>query len=282
VEEVQCRRRKVGLDWENETSIFFIIVFVLIGSVSAIPNDADSSIDFTYPDSTNYSTINVNDSIYWDGNAWSDARWLNIDGGNANQNIDIGAWNFSASHFIGDGSLLTGIPSYWDRVGTVLSPSTVGDDITTTGNVHINRLFVNDYFFHTGDLDTYFGFGDNFAKISTGGETHFQINPSGNNIALGDDTHAMDIILRPTASGSVKIGADTGLYLGAADDSSISYDGTDMVINPQEVGTGGLEVLGDLTTTGTGTFGDATIGNGYTGDCVNTTFVSGIATGCND
>jgi len=99
VEEVQCHRRKVGLDWENETSIFFIIVFVLIGSVSAIPNDADSSIDFTYPDSTNYSTINVNDSIYWDGNAWSDARWLNIDGGNANQNIDIGAWNFFSNTF---------------------------------------------------------------------------------------------------------------------------------------------------------------------------------------
>jgi len=91
---------------------FFIIVFVLIGSVSAIPDDADSSIDFSYLTTTNFSTINVNDSIYWDNNLWSDTRWLNIDGSNANSNIDIGVWNFSATHFIGDAITTTGTGTF--------------------------------------------------------------------------------------------------------------------------------------------------------------------------
>lgn len=36
-------------------------------------------------------TVNVssNNSIYWDGNAWSNTRWLDVDGGNANQEINI-------------------------------------------------------------------------------------------------------------------------------------------------------------------------------------------------
>lgn len=39
-------------------------------------------------------------------------------------------------------------------------------------------------------------------------------------------------------------------YFGAAQDASITYDGTDMVINPKEVGSGILDVLGTLQTDG--------------------------------
>ena len=41
------------------------------------------------------------------------------------------------------------------------------------------------------------------------------------------------------------------IWFGAGQDAKIYYDGTDMVINPKEVGTGSLNVLGDITTTGT-------------------------------
>ena len=46
-----------------------------------------------------------------------------------------------------------------------------------------------------------------------------------------------------------------------------SYVNVSSVYNPY----GDLEVTGNITS-----------GNGFTGDCINTTFVSGIATGCND
>jgi len=101
----------------NKLILFLLFLSILsLGLVSGLSDDAGTTIDFVYPDSTNFSTINVNDSIYWDGNAWSDTRWLNIDGSNANQNIDIGAWNVSATEFVGGGSGLTGISSV--SVGT--------------------------------------------------------------------------------------------------------------------------------------------------------------------
>ena len=45
----------------------------------------------------NYTTFSVNNSDLWNGNTWSDYRWLNIDGSNANQNIDIGSYDFLTS-----------------------------------------------------------------------------------------------------------------------------------------------------------------------------------------
>jgi len=396
----KCDRGEIS-EMNNKLILFLLFLSILsLGLVSGLSDDAGTTIDFSYPDSTNYSTINVNDSIYWDGNAWSDTRWLDIDGSNANQNIDIGAWNVSATHFIGDGSFLTGISSYWDRVGTVLSPSTAGDDITTTGTgssfggltdssiadtyipySNSNRLtaskakYINtageeyidlsefggasgydemliigtdtiqgfksgfaknkgDLFFNmiSGSGNTIFGggvTGDTFRRFRLSTEGSFQwgdgtftADGSGDSPRLsyrsagrltisgdivifgrkagenslqvrGPASHTANLLLlensaggdlfKVDASGDVSILVDDKkLSWGAAGDGSILYDGTDMIINPKEVGTGSLKVLGDITTTGTGTFGDATIGNGYTGNCINTIFVSGIATGCND
>lgn len=49
---------------------------------------------------TNYSEVGVNDSLLWEGHSWDINRWLLIDGGNANQNIDIGAWVLSVGKLI--------------------------------------------------------------------------------------------------------------------------------------------------------------------------------------
>ena len=68
------------------------------------------------------------------------------------------------------------------------------------------------------------------------------------------------------------------LYLGALNESSIYYDGTDMIVNPKEVGSGQLKVLGDLNVTGNITadtyFGD---GSQLTGIESLWTNVSGTA-----
>lgn len=80
----------------------------------------------------NYTTISVNDSLLWDGNAWSDTRWLNIDGSNANQNIDISSYDFTttgditASNFIGN---LEGNTSIWSRAGTNTFLTNSGDSV---------------------------------------------------------------------------------------------------------------------------------------------------------
>jgi len=53
--------------------------------------------------------------------------------GDAGLTFASGTGTLSATEFVGGGAGLTGLASYWDRVGTVLSPLTAGDDITTTG-----------------------------------------------------------------------------------------------------------------------------------------------------
>ncbi len=78
-----------------------------------------------------------------------------------------------------------------------------------------------------------------------------------NQIVIGD-TNIIETLLR----GNVILQADNQkLLFGAGDDSSIYYDGIDMIINPQEVGDGILKVLGDLNQTN----GDSTINNIYGG-----------------
>jgi len=76
-----------------------LLSFILIAS---IPFSYAETWKYNYlseeEPTINYSLIpSINNSDYWDGNAWSDTRWLNIDGSNANQNINIGAYGFKAT-----------------------------------------------------------------------------------------------------------------------------------------------------------------------------------------
>ena len=58
----------------------------------------------------NYSLVpTVNNSLYWDGNAFDINRWLLIDGSNANQNINIFPYNLTANFLKGDGREITNI-----------------------------------------------------------------------------------------------------------------------------------------------------------------------------
>jgi hypothetical protein len=56
--------------------------------------------------------------------------------------------------------------------------------------------------------------------------------------------------LRITSAGNIKIPADSKyLYFGAGDDASITYDGTNMLINPKAVGSGYLDIQGKTVIT---------------------------------
>jgi hypothetical protein len=54
-----------------------------------------------------------------------------------------------------------------------------------------------------------------------------------------------------TASG-FSLGDNEKLLLGTGGDASLMYNGTDTILNPREVGTGGLQILGDLKIDGEG------------------------------
>ena len=85
--------------YKKRIFVLLVVCFALFGFVQAEEfgyNYLDGDLDIAT--AINYSTVYVNNSLLWDGNAWSDTRWLEIDGGNANTNIDIGIYNLSSGN----------------------------------------------------------------------------------------------------------------------------------------------------------------------------------------
>ena len=105
--------------------IFLLFMAVVLFSSLVVASEfgynyLDEDVE-SITEGANYS-INVNDSIYWDGNAWSDTRWLDIDGGNANQDINIGIYDFTAN----DG--------YFDEINTTHLRGNLGGAIDMAGD----------------------------------------------------------------------------------------------------------------------------------------------------
>jgi len=72
-----------------------------------------------------------------------------------------------------------------------------------------------------------------------------QLNPNGGNVGIG----VADPDAKLEVSGNIHLTTDSDkLLFGTASDASIYYDGTDLVINPKEVGTGYINVKGDIKT----------------------------------
>jgi len=136
-----------------KTKIFFFFVFLLI----LIPVVSSEDFGYNYLEgelnvvqAVNYTLVSVNDSTYWDGNAWSDTRWLNIDGSNANQDIDIGIYDFYAndgffdylnfsylfSNF-GGGIDATGDPWYLGGTDFQIAENLLVDGNVTIGSTNI-------------------------------------------------------------------------------------------------------------------------------------------------
>jgi len=146
--------------------IYLFLICFSFGFVSAglnIGYDSDGSVSnviLEVPETPiNYSLIpTVNNSIYWNGNPWSDTRWLNIDGSNANQDIDIGAYDFYAndgffdylnfSYFIsnfGGGIDATGDPWYFSGSDWEFANSVdIDENLNVDGNISASNYFIGD------------------------------------------------------------------------------------------------------------------------------------------
>ena len=117
-------------------SLIFLSLFLFsFNLVSSLPNDANSRIDFTYPDVINYSTIpTVNNSLYWQGHTGTDGSWLTGINHNSLAGLQGGGGEGSEYYHI---DLVT-----HDSIMGFLGTSNWGDNILTIGG-GINLLFDN-------------------------------------------------------------------------------------------------------------------------------------------
>ena len=88
------------------SATLFISLLYFLTFISALSDDAGTSIDFTYATSTNYSLINTNNSVYWNGYPWSDTRWRTFDNHTINGQLEV---NNSGTSIFTDTLDLTGI-----------------------------------------------------------------------------------------------------------------------------------------------------------------------------
>ena len=91
----------------NGTNFLLITSFLIIFSssfVSAIPTDSGSPLTHTI--ATNYSEVNVNNSEYWDGNAWDNDRWVFTSGDTMTGILNMGSnvVRFTGGDIKGDGT----------------------------------------------------------------------------------------------------------------------------------------------------------------------------------
>jgi len=118
-----------------------------------------------------------------------------------------------------------------------------GSASTLTKAIGIN---VKSFTKSTGSIGTAYGL---YLEEQTNGATNYQVySPAGNwDLGTGDIT----------TTGDIHNKADNAKhYFGASDDASIYYNGSDLIINPKEVGSGSVNIDGDLNVTGEVSLGD--------------------------
>jgi hypothetical protein len=118
--------------------------------------------------------------------------------------------------------------------GTVALSGTVGLGVTTITDTSTAALKV------TGTNGDAFTVDTTNMKVVVGGTTH-QIGFTGDE---GMIVLTTDVV---TINDDLKVASDSyGVWVGAGSDAKITYDGTNMIINPKVVGSGYLSIAGDL------------------------------------
>jgi len=209
--------------------IFTFCLIIIISFASAYNFPVDEEYDIA--SAINYTTISVNDSTYWDGNAWSDTRWLEINGSNANTNIDINDFNFSAGWGFFEGnlmpltSLLYDIGSGLLRWGNLYVSDISADDISaydiTAHNIDVSGEITSPL----GNFTDLFAGGINLTNISN---LYVPYIGATSNVDLGiyNITGDYGFFNELNISKAIHLPADVELYFGDTDDS-IFYQSLD-------------------------------------------------------
>lgn len=239
----------------------------------------------TYFTTINIETINSTD---WSNVSITESQISDLLHNINGTNIDV--LNINAT----DWSNASDAISLWTRAGTVLSPKTAGDDVTTTGIATVDKLIVDSVteaisvqIKRPGASSDGYGSDNPYIKFTYGAldwgsiymDTNFDYcfdalksTGEGNGINFlvqGDialaissagnfDFQAGNLI----TTGNIYNKADNSKhYFGLSDDSSIYYNASDMIINPREVGSGDGWLLNDWHITG-----DLDVQNNFTGN----------------
>jgi hypothetical protein len=90
---------------------FYIMASLLIVEVSSLGVNIPVPINYT----TVIQNLTTNNSNYLQGYTPYNLPYLNLSGTNANQNINIDSWNFTATWFFGNlnSSFIQNIPTLW-------------------------------------------------------------------------------------------------------------------------------------------------------------------------
>jgi hypothetical protein len=118
------------------------------------------------------------------------------------------------------------------------------NNMTTTGIATIGSIRTN-IIYPSADSTTAVQI-----RKADGTTSILNVDTTNNRVGIGTTTPSekLDVIGDIEVSADIHNFADNGKhFFGAGDDASISYDGTNIVINPKEVGTGYVDVLGDIT-----------------------------------
>jgi len=254
----------------------FLILTMGIATATSVGTSEinDGKVKYVNPNiPTNFTKYNVSQADFWDlldtpldieysdvgGNAWWDG------------DIDIGTYDFTTT---GDGTfsdiLSSGVGVSVDVDNRLLY------DLATKLSIDYNDRILYAPNGITTQLDWSFVDGVSIpGKIfGTIGELDMGADPWTLNVDLdlgGTGTLTADALIG--AIGTLSTGVDpwtldtgfqaTAFHLddnnkfcwGSADDGCMKYDGRDLVLNPKEVGNGGLKIMGNTTTYLTGYFG---------------------------
>jgi hypothetical protein len=254
--------------------IVYTLLFLPI--ISALPKDADLSIDFIYPEPSiiegaNYS-INVNNTEFHRGLTPQQV---------ANLFVELDPYYFSnPRNYINVSPDLT---PYWLSNGssTATGNWNLGSkSLTTTGDINAG-VFKSRYFRNPTDLTTYInldyslGAGTEYAQQVFAVDDKMLLSLMRNYIDFGggmtiddlqvilgspDNTYTLAVWgLAYSFSLSynklsnifdffapIRLYDNIKTYYGSSSDASIYYNTTDLIINPKEVGTGKVIVKGDL------------------------------------
>ena len=188
----------------------------------------------------NYSEVNVNNSKYWDGHAWSDTRWLNIDGGNANQEIDINDENLITTGKLqgkkvyavgseGTAELKIGDPNYDE--GLYLETPFHEPGGYYSGRIYLKQN-THDWAEWLFDIDN----GYTIQNNNMAGEYRWQ--------AFGSTKMYLYSNGKLSITGDFRQYDNKKHYFGTGQDAEIYYNGSDLIINPQRLGDGKLIIKG--------------------------------------
>lgn len=164
---------------------------------------------------------------------------LQADGG-TNNLLEFRGSSSAGGEIVVTGSLITmNNNTTFDTLGTIFGANVPFITMTTSDIMEIGPDYsALSTTWRTFPVQLFYGQNNSAGTLNAGYLQFVRKNDGGGNTEVA----------RFAASGNLQLNLDNQKLLwGGGQDASIYYDGTDMFVNPKEVGTGTLKVLGDIT-----------------------------------